>query len=102
MDENSLILKARDKHERYNNLQQQVIEKTTKRSENSSLRQKYTPNIMIVDDEEDILLSFKTFLEDNNSLINVKAETFEFSGCSPTLCRISLWPGDNRREITRY
>ena len=34
---------------------------------------------MIVDDDEDILLSFKTFLKDNNSLINVNAETFKSS-----------------------
>jgi len=77
MDENNTILKTRDEHVTYNNLQQQVIQKTTKRSDNSSLRQENTPNIMIVDDEEDILLSFKTFLENNNSLINVNAETFK-------------------------
>jgi CheY-like chemotaxis protein len=79
MDENNLIPKVRDEHERYNNLQQQVIQKTTKRSDNSFLRQENTPNIMIVDDEEDILLSFKTFFEDNNSLINVNTETFKSS-----------------------
>ncbi len=34
---------------------------------------------MIVDDEEDILLSFKTFLKDNNSLTDVNVETFKSS-----------------------
>jgi DNA-binding response OmpR family regulator len=61
------------------NLEQHDIQKINKRSDKSPLQQEHTSNIMVVDDEEDILLLFKTFLEDNNSLINVNTETFESS-----------------------
>jgi len=56
---------------------QQGIEKINKRSDKSPLQKEDTPKIMIVDDEEDILLSFKTFLKENKSLMNVNAETFK-------------------------
>jgi CheY-like chemotaxis protein len=79
IDNNTFVPKIKNEHERYNNLQkegQKVIQRSYK---SPPLQQEHTPNIMIVDDEEDILLSFKTFLKNNNSLINSNAETFRSS-----------------------
>ena len=79
-DKNNHVPKVKNDYEKYDNsLQQQGYPKDAKRPDNSTLQQEHIPNIMIVDDEEDILLLFKTFLKDNNSLINVNAETFKSS-----------------------
>jgi CheY-like chemotaxis protein len=74
IDKNNHVPKKND-YEKYD--KQQGYPKHTQRPDNSTLQQEHIPNIMIVDDEEDILLLFKTFLKDNDSLINVNAETFK-------------------------
>jgi CheY-like chemotaxis protein len=79
MDNNDLVPKISNEYEKYNNMQEHDIQKNTKRSDKSSLQQEHVSKIMIVDDEEDILLSFETFLKDNNSFTNVTVETFKSS-----------------------